>query len=352
MHRRQFLFTIASSLTGVSTLSATVGVQEPGEWQEATSTQIDYPQGLAVDSSGQLYIAEAYGRKILVLDTPAGKIRPVAGGGSERIIAGAEARSIELDWPTAVAISEKGQLWVVDHLAESVMEIDVRSGRVTKVIGGAQDRQARVNYPNGIAITPGGEIYITDWVMGSHPPDSRDHGVFRLDPSTIRLTRITGVNAPIKIDPGLLFPYGMAFNSSGLFYVSDYENNRILECNLADRSVRTLVNILSPRGLALDGDNTLYSTEATPRVQAVDLRTGEVRVVAGRGTRGFSGDGGPATAAEMVSPFGLAVDRQGNLFISDSYDNRIRKIDANSGVISTVAGNGSPVRQGIEADPH
>ena len=63
---------------------------------------------------------------------------------------------------------------------------------------------------------------------------------------------------------------------------------------------------------------------------------------------GFSGDRGPAIAAQMVSPSGLAVDRQGNLYISDSYDSRIRKVDAKSGmIISTVAGNGSPIRQDI-----
>jgi sugar lactone lactonase YvrE len=160
------------------------------------------------------------------------------------------------------------------------------------------------------------------------------------------------LNAPIKIAPRLLFPSGLVFNSSGLLYVADYENNRIVECDLVNKRAQILVdsNILHPRSLALDG-NTLYFTEALPWVRTIDLRTRVLRVVAGGRTPGFAGDGGPAIAAKMVSPFGLAADPMGNLFISDSYDNRIRRVDAKSGVISTVAGNGSPVRPDIRTIP-
>ena len=109
--------------------------------------------------------------------------------------------------------------------------------------------------------------------------------------------------------------------------------------------------LVGPRAMALDSRGAIYFADGhLNQVMRIEA-DGTIRVVAGNGSLGFSGDGGLAIKATMISPFGLAVDRDSNLFIGDSYDNRIRRVDAKSGVITTVAGNGSPKRKDIRSVP-
>ena len=95
-----------------------------------------------------------------------------------------------------------------------------------------------------------------------------------------------------------------------------------------------------PYGVAVDGAGNLYIADAhNQRIRKVDAN-GIISTVAGNGTSGFSGDGGPATAAQLNTPHGVATDGAGNLYIADTYNRRIRKIDVNNGTISTVVGDG------------
>ena len=94
--------------------------------------------------------------------------------------------------------------------------------------------------------------------------------------------------------------------------------------------------------MAVDADGNLYIADAgNNRIREVNLSTGVITTVAGNGTPGYSGDNGPATAAELV-PEGVAVDASGNLYIADSDNERIREVNHGTGVITTVAGNGTP----------
>jgi sugar lactone lactonase YvrE len=321
-YRRDFLFQLI--FAGILPFRSSFGSQIRKEAEiNATDASINWPEGLAIDSRDQLYIAEAQGKRVLSLDTNTGRIRVVLGGGRAAVSAGTPATAVQLDRPTAVAIAGT-RLWVADYWAHSVIEVDVRDGRIAQVIGGRRPEAHVFDAPNGIAIGPAGEIYVADWSGGSSPPDFRDHGVFRIDPGSRGPSRVTGLNGPIKISPQLLFPRGIGERQA---------------LHKFQQSPNT--NIFGPRMLAISG-TTLYFTESAPWVRAIDLRTREIRIVAGSRTAGYSGDGGPAIKARLGAPFGLAVDGQGNLFISDSQDNRIRKVDAKSGAISTVAGNGLP----------
>ena len=306
---------------------------------------VDWPEGLTIDSSGQLYIAEVHGGRVLVLNTTTGKIRAI-------MRATPESAKLGLGHPQFVAISPKDDLWVMDAVGGTVGIINMRTGAIGKVLRENSRREAFFNRPQGIVISAKDEIYFTEWVPGTSPPDSPAHGVFHFDPTLERLSRIIGPNGPTKVTPNLSFPRGLALSSSGKLYVADGGNNRIVECDLSGKQTKTLAsNIKGLTSLALDNANTLYFTEATPWVRAIDLKTESIRVIAGSRSRGFSGDGGPATAAQMIAPFGLAVDQKGNLFVSDFWDNRIRKVDARTGIIYTVAGNGTPVRSDIEKLP-
>src|SRR5258708_6132146 len=103
----------------------------------------------------------------------------------------------------------------------------------------------------------------------------------------------------------------------------------------------------SPYGVALDNSgNVLIADSANHRIRRVDTMTGIITTVAGNGAVGFSGDGGPATSASLNTPRGVTKDSAGNVFIGDSYNNRVRRVDAMTGIITTVAGNGTEAFSG------
>src|SRR5437773_840096 len=109
-----------------------------------------------------------------------------------------------------------------------------------------------------------------------------------------------------------------------------------------DGGSATAAKLYFPAGVALDGAGNLFIAERGDwRIRRVDAGTGTITTVAGTGTGGFSGDGGPATAAELSGPRGVAVDGAGNLFIADTGNSRIRRVDAGTGTITTVAGGGT-----------
>ena len=109
-----------------------------------------------------------------------------------------------------------------------------------------------------------------------------------------------------------------------------------------DGGLATAAQLSGPAGVALDGVGDLFIADAgNSRIRRVDAVSGVITTVAGNGGYGFSGDGGLATAAQLFSPSGVALDGAGDLFIADQFNQRIRRVDAGSGVITTVAGNGS-----------
>jgi sugar lactone lactonase YvrE len=350
MNRRQLLTMMA---VGLSSYGKSLREQPTiQEWQDAKRVAIDGPEGLAMDSSSNLYIAEAFGPRVLVLNTKTGKIRTVVGGGNAPIMPGATAGSVKLGWPRSLAVDKNENLWIADRVAGVVIQVNTRTERVSQVVGGAKGDPSRTFVePSGIVISSTGEIYVLDWVTGPNPPRSRDHGVFRITPETGEFTRITGSRGPIQIIPNLLFPRGLAVTPSGLMYIADKDNNRIIEASLVTKQTRVIINTQEPKSLTLNNSGVLYFTDAMPWVRSFDSSNGRIRTVTGGQIRQFSGDDGPAISATMVAPFGLAVDQTGNLFVSDSYDNRIRRIDARSNVITTVAGNGAPVRPVIGTVP-
>jgi sugar lactone lactonase YvrE len=119
----------------------------------------------------------------------------------------------------------------------------------------------------------------------------------------------------------------------------------LLSVNAQAQIINTLVAAVSCYGIALDKTGTVYFTSPDDnRVRKVDA-AGVVTIIAGTGTSGHSGDGGPATAAEIGGPEGITIDGAGNLFICETYNNYIRRIDA-AGIITTVAGNGTPLETG------
>src|SRR5579871_2031766 len=152
-------------------------------------------------------------------------------------------------------------------------------------------------------------------------------------------------------------PYGIWIDSAGNLYISDLDNQVVRKVNsggtistiagtadtygfLGDGGPATSAQLTQPFGVVTDAAGNLYITDSSNyRIRKVDT-SGNINTIAGNGTAGFSGDGGPALSASLNKPFGISIDGAGNLYFADSSNHRIRKIDTN-GIITTVAGNGT-----------
>ena len=156
----------------------------------------------------------------------------------------------------------------------------------------------------------------------------------------------------------LNFPGGVAVDGSGNIYIADTNNYRIRKVSAAtgiittvagngvegfsgDGGAATLAQLNYTEGVAVDGAGNVYLADTdNDRVRKVSAATGIITTVAGNGEHGFSGDGGAATRAQLNNPYGVTIDGSGNLFIADGFNYRIRKVSAATGIITTVAGNG------------
>lgn len=160
-------------------------------------------------------------------------------------------------------------------------------------------------------------------------------------------------------------PSCVAFDAAGNYYIADMENSIIRKVSpsgiittiagrpgfvgdTGDGGPATSAKLNLPRVIALDTANNVYIADAgNNKIRMVNAKTGVISTVAGNGNKGFLGDGGLATSAELFAPLAVALDKQGNLYIADEGNNRIREVHSNTGIITTIAGNGS---QGFSGD--
>ena len=222
--------------------------------------------------------------------------------------------------------------------------ISTVAGTGTAGSGGdsGQATAAQLNGPFGVSVDAAGNIYISDW---------QNNRVRKVDTSGV-ITTVAGA------DGSLNGPDDVAVDSAGNLYIADSTNNRIRKVDTSGNittvagtgapgfngdGLATTKNVSSPSGVALDGKGSLYiADDGNQRVRKLDLSSGMITTIAGTGTGGFSGDGGPATSAELYNPTRVAVDAAGNVYIADYINNRIRKVDT-SGTITTIAGSGTTI---------
>ena len=204
--------------------------------------------------------------------------------------------------------------------------------------------------PVGLVVDNAGNIFVTSY-----------YRIRKVDPSGI-ITAVAGNgtygfsgDGGPATDASLAGPDGVVVDSAGNIFIADYYNNRIRKVDpngiittvagngnqgfSGDGGPATDASLYYPDGLAVDSAGNIFIAEfGNNRIRKVDP-SGIITTVAGNGTHGFSGDGGPATSASLFSPYEVAVDSAGNIFIGDTWNFRIRKVDP-SGIITTVAGNG------------
>jgi len=268
----------------------------------AKSTQLANPYGVATDGAGNFYISD-YGRQSVRKVDSDGNISTVAGNGTQGYSGdGGPAITAQLWNPGGLAVDSAGNLYIADKTNQRVRKVDT-AGVVTTVAGnGAQGYSgdggpataAQLRQPSDVTVDSAGNLYIAD---------SANYSIRKVD-STGTIMTIAG---------------------NGTFGFS------------GDGGPATGAQMESPNGVVLDSSSNLYIS-TNYRIRKVD-GTGIISTVAGDGTAGFAGDGGPATAAKLNNASGLALDNAGNLFIAERSNQRIRMVDT-SGIITTVAGNG------------
>ena len=335
-----------------------------GDGAAATAAQLNWPTGVAVDGSGNLYIASRNNRRIRKVDASSGNISTVAGNGTWGHSGdGAAATAAQLV-PAEVAVDGSGNLYIADADNHRIRKVD-SSGNISTVAGGGTDVKAiaaQLNWPTGVAVDGSGNLYIADqW----------NHRIRKVD-SSGNISTVAGNGTGGFSGDGaaataaqLAFPTDVEVDGSGNLYIADSQNHRIRKVDTAgvittvagsgtavyttgslrggysgDGAAATAAQLTAPSGVAVDGAGNLYIADSgNGRIRKVDS-AGVITTVAGNGTHGFSGDGGAAIAAQLFLPIRVAVDGAGNLYIADSGNGRIRKVDS-SGVITTVAGNGT-----------
>ena len=329
-----------------------------GDGGPAIQAQLDAPTGVAVDGAGNLYIADRNNSRIRKVDS-IGTITTIAGGGGFGEDGG-PAIQARLSLPYSVAVDGAGNLYIADQYNNRIRRVD-STGTITTIAGtgelgfggdGGPATQARLFLPYGVAVDGAGNLYIAD---------QYNHRIRKVD-STGTITTIAGTgerrfggDGGPAIQAQLDEPTGVVVDGAGNLYIADLANHRIRKVD-STGTITTIAgtgeqgfggndgpasqaHLFFPIAVAVDGAGTLYIADVgNHRIRKVDS-TGTITTFAGTGERGFGGDGGPAIQAQLAAPSGVAVDEEGNLYIADQYNNRIRRVDS-TGTITTHCGNG------------
>ena len=226
--------------------------------------------------------------------------------------------------PSCVAVDGAGNLFIGDSAENRVRKVSVLTGDITTYAGtgsagysgdGGPATEATMYAPTDCSVDSAGNLYLAD---------DANNVIRRVDATTGVITTVAGNGAGAGTPSGL-------FNGDG--------------------GPATSASINHSFGVLVDAAGNLYiSDTGNQRVRKVDSTTGIITTIAGTGSHGHSGDGGPATKAQLYNPEGLAIDSAGNLYITEQANNDIRKIDAKSGTISTVAGTGNVSEQPVSGD--
>jgi len=280
-----------------------------GEGVPATLAQLNHPTGVAVDDSGNVIIAEYNNYRVREVFAKTGLIYTIAGSGNYGFSGdGGPATAAEMWQPTGVAVDHKGNIYISDYQNYCIRKVS--HGIITTFAGmggvfgwtgdGGPATAAEIDSPTELCVDSAGNVYVT----------TDSYSVVR------KIDALTGIISTVA--------------GTG---VGGYSS---------DGGAATASALEDPRGIAVDDSGNVFINDTyTFRVRKVSVLTGLISTVAGTGTIGSSGDGGPATAATFNYPRGLSIDPSGNLYIADASNQEIRKVTKSTGIVTTIAGNGT-----------
>ncbi|HTW60188.1 MAG TPA: Ig-like domain repeat protein [Terracidiphilus sp.] len=311
-----------------------------GDGGPATQAVLYLPTGVALDGAGNMYIADSAHNRVRMVCasatsaviqgttcTGAGVISTIAGDGSSGNSGNGPASTSVLNQPNGVTVDGAGNVYIADTGNNEIREIVAATGQIVTVAGGATTvcaattdsvgdgcpaLQATLNNPLGVSLDTGGNLYVAD----TSNQRIREVPVSTGTIATVAGNGTGGYNGDniTAISAELNTPYGVAFDASGNMYIPDQGNDRVrMVCASATSAV-------------------ISGTTCTG--------AGIIITVAGDGTQGFSGDSGPAASAELWAPSGVALDAAGDLYVADTQNQAIRKVNSYSGNISTLVRSG------------
>jgi sugar lactone lactonase YvrE len=347
----------------VAGTAQTIG--DTGDGAVATSAELSYPQGVALDSSGNLYIADTQNSAVREVNAETQVISTLMSNSSAGYSGdGGQATSAQLNEPMSIVLDNAGHLYFVDSENNVVRKINLQSGIITTFAGngtqgytgdGGPATQAAM-YPSGIALDSKGNLYIADPVSNVIRKVSSATGVI----TTIAGNGTTGFygDGRAATVAELDYPSQVAVDGEDNLYIADYENSLVRKVTAATGIMSTVVGIpghsggsalgsaatsteiRQPSDLSFDSAGNLYVITWSV-VLKVDAQTKLTSLAAGGGSDNFIMNGVLAVNATLNDPAGIAIDSSGNLYIADTNDDVIRTVSAQSGLITTVAGNGS-----------
>ncbi|TLS67300.1 HYR domain-containing protein [Mariprofundus erugo] len=341
---------MASAAVGdITTVAGNGTLGSSGDGGAATAAQFGVPGNVVVDAAGNLYIADGWYKRVRKVDVS---------GNISSLMQGVYANDI--------AIDGAGNIYVA-NLYNQVQKMDA-AGNVTTVAGtgvrgfsgdGGAAVSAQLNQPSGVAVDGAGNLYIAD---------TGNHCIRKVDASgnisTVAGTGVLGYSGDggAAVSAQLAYPNDVEVDGVGNLYIADTANQRIRKVDTSgkistvagtsvtgysgDGGAATLAKIAGVYNIGIDSVGNIYLADSgNNRIRKVDV-SGNISTVVGTGVAGFSGDGGPALSAQLNSPKTVYVDSAGNLYIGDGANLRVRKV---AGVAAAAAAKAEPMAWGYNS---
>jgi len=356
------VYSVCSSAQMISTVAGdTAGFA--GDGDTATQALLSHPFGICTDNSGNIYIADrgnARIRMINMLTTPPTMLTIAGTGTSGYNGDNIAANTAQLNDPVGVAADNAGNVYIADRGNNRIRKVNA-SGIITTIAGtgtagysgdSAAANLAQINAPRGVTIGPDDNIYIAD---------QSNHRIRKIN-SQGMITTVAGNgtggyggDGAAATSAMLNNPANICFDLQGNMYIADVDNERIRKVDLlgniitvagngtagfsGDNGMAIAAELNEPTSVAVDNMSRVYIADGwNNRIRMVNT-SGVISTIAGNGTAGFSGDGGAPAAAALNFPYGVAYDGLGNIYVADYENNRIRFITNPTGVAEVAAKN-------------
>ena len=330
----------------VTTIAGTGVAGSSGDGGAATSAQLNYPYGVSADKSGNVYVVDLSNNKIRMV-TSASIITTIAGTGARGSNGdGGAATSAQLNYPYGVSVDISGNLYISDTYNNKIRMVTSK-GIITTFAGtgavgssgdGGAATSAQLYHPFGLSVDISGNVYIIDSFNSK----------IRLVSSTGIITTFAGTgtygsigDACAATSAQLYNPYGVSVDISGNVFIADTNNHKIRMVtstgiittiagtgdvgSSGDGSAATSAQLAGPMGVSVDISGNVYIADSYNNNIRMVTSLGIITTIAGTGAVGSCGDGGFATSAQLNGPEGVSVDISGNVYISDYGNHKIRK---------------------------
>lgn len=353
-----------------STGTASTATQPPAPKMESDvmktlDAKLEFPSAVVIDSAGRIYVGEREGFRVRRIDVEKGEIATVIGVGVPGHNGdGIPAIEAMIAAPESLAFDSKGDLFIGERGTFRVRRIDMKTGLVSTYAGsgqrgfegdGGQAVDARISHPYGLAFDAEDNLFIAD---------TENHRIRMVDRKSGVISTVAGTGEKGFDDGGgdaveakLNRPHICVIDPNGNLVIGDSFNQRIRRVDRMTGKIETIAGngemgnpVEGAKGsdspflffgaLVFDDDGSLLVSSLDNKIFRIDGETWTIERVAGIGAEDFSGDGGPALDAGLHLPYGMAIDKDGNIYFSDGKNDRVRRISKATEIIETVAGGG------------